>query len=167
VEHSNPSVPRKLPAAGAYRLTIRLWRPVRLSVGRLGRVSLPAGAYYYCGSARANLPARVARHLRRAKKAHWHIDHLLGHPAAEAIEVRAWTDRTECDLAAQALGSGGRAVAVGFGSSDCRRGCPAHLIYMGKTHRQSRSQPRPSRSPCEPVTWSRRQGRTRSKQPSA
>jgi len=119
-------------------------------VGRLGRVSLPAGAYFYCGSARANLPARVARHLRRAKKAHWHIDYLLGHAAAEVIDVRAWTNRSECDLAAQAL-RGGRAVAEGFGSSDCRRGCPAHLIYMGPTLRH-RSRPRPSRSPGRAVT---------------
>lgn len=120
-----------LPSSGAYRLTIRLARAVRLRVGRLGRVSLPAGRYVYCGSARRNLPARVRRHLRRGKRRRWHVDYLLAHPAASVVEVRTSTQRGECDFVAQARRSGGRAVVPGFGSSDCRRGCPAHLIYMG------------------------------------
>jgi Uri superfamily endonuclease len=112
-------------------LRIDLSRPVRIRAGRLGRLTLAAGTYLYCGSARRNLPARVARHLRRRKQRRWHIDYLLGHPAAEVIQVAAWGDRGECDLVRQALGAGGRAVAPGFGSSDCRGGCPAHLIYLG------------------------------------
>lgn len=121
----------KLPSSGAYRLTIRLARPARVAAGRLGRVSLPAGTYYYCGSARRGLPARVARHLRRRKPKRWHVDYLLAHPAARVVGVRAWGDRGECDLAAAAIGRGGRAVVRRFGSSDCTAGCPAHLIYMG------------------------------------
>ena len=120
-----------LPAAGAYRLTIRLSRPVHLRVGALGTVALPAGLYYYCGSARRALPARVRRHLRRRKPKRWHIDYLLAHPAARVCDVRAWTDRTECQLVASALRRGGRAVVAGFGSGDCRCHCPAHLLYMG------------------------------------
>ena len=127
---SNPSIPAKLPAGGTYRLTIRLARSLRLRAGALDRVTLPAGVYVYCGSARRNLPARVARHLRQPKRKHWHIDYLLAHPAARVVEVRAWAGRGECDLVAEAVGRGGRAVVPGFGSSDCRRGCPAHLIYV-------------------------------------
>ncbi len=126
--NSNASMPARLVGSGAYRLTINLARPVRVRVGRLGRVALPAGTYYYFGSARRNLPARVARHLRRKKTKRWHIDYLLAHPAAEVAAVHAWTDRSECDLAAEALRRGGTAPVPGFGSSDCRRGCPAHLV---------------------------------------
>jgi Uri superfamily endonuclease len=122
----------KLPASGGYRLTVRVARPVRLRVGRLGPVVLPAGVYYYCGSARRSLPTRVARHSGRRKPKRWHVDYLLAHPAARVAEVHAWTGRSECDLVSAALRRGGRAVVKGFGSSDCRRGCPAHLIYMGE-----------------------------------
>jgi len=129
---SNTSIPPVLPRSGSYRLTIRLGRPVLLKAGRLTRVRLPAGTYEYCGSARRNLPARVGRHLRRGnKKLHWHIDYLLNCPAAKVVKARAWTNLDECDLVADALDRGGRAAIRGFGSSDCRRGCPAHLIYMG------------------------------------
>jgi Uri superfamily endonuclease len=120
-----------LPACGSYRLTIRLSRPARVAAGRLGRLDLPAGVYVYCGSARRNLPARVARHLRRRKAARWHVDYLLAHPAAKVTAVGGWGGRGECELVAEAIRGGGRAVAHGFGSSDCRRGCPAHLIFMG------------------------------------
>ena len=122
----------KLPASGAYRLTIRLARAARVTPGRLGRVSLPAGMYYYCGSARRGLPARVARHLRRRKRKRWHVDYLLAHPAASVVEARAWTQASECGLAASAIRRGGRAVVRRFGSSDCGKGCPAHLIYLGE-----------------------------------
>ena len=110
-----------LPAAGAYRLTIHLVRPARVRVGRLGRLSFPAGLYVYCGSARRALPARVGRHLRRRKPTRWHIDYLLARPQARVVEVRAWTDRTECDIAAEALADGASVIARGLGSSDCRR----------------------------------------------
>ncbi len=128
---SNASIPAGLPAGGAYRLTIRLSRAVRLAVGRLGSLDLPAGVYVYCGSARRALPARIARHLRRQKPLRWHVDYLLAHPAAKVIEVAAESDWSECELVAQAIRRGGRAIAHGFGSGDCRRGCPAHLIYLG------------------------------------
>jgi len=121
----------ELPAWGAYRLTIRLSEAVRVRVGRLGMVSLPAGSYVYCGSARRALPARVARHLRRRKRRHWHIDYLLARREAKVVAVAAWCDRTECDLSAEAVAGGGQVLAPGFGSTDCRRGCGAHLARMG------------------------------------
>ena len=122
--------PSELPSGGAYRLTIRLSRPVRLRVGRLGRVMLPEGIYCYCGSARRHLPARVARHLRSRKTKRWHVDYLLASASARVTEVHAWADRDECSLADDLLAAGGRPAVRGFGSSDCRR-CPAHLIYVG------------------------------------
>jgi Uri superfamily endonuclease len=121
----------KLPAAGVYRLTIRLRRRVRLTVGRLGRVDLPAGRYVYCGSAQRNLPARVARHRLRRKPRRWHVDYLTTHPAAEvvAVEARPGPKAQECAWVAQTLDAGGRVAVVGFGASDCRR-CRGHLLRI-------------------------------------
>lgn len=123
-----------LPPAGVYRLTIRLSRPVRLRVGRLGTFRLPAGRYVYCGSAQMNLPARVARHLRRRKPLRWHIDYLLTRPAARVTAVEAFAGHRagECALADEARAAGGVEVVRGFGASDCRRGgCGTHLLWMG------------------------------------
>jgi len=119
-----------LPPSGAYRLTIRLSEAIRVRVGRLGLVSLPAGTYVYCGSARRGLHARVGRHLRRRKRRHWHIDHLLARREAKVTAVAAWAGRTECQLAAEALAAGGLVPAPGFGSTDCRMGCKSHLVRM-------------------------------------
>jgi len=120
----------ELPGAGAYRLTIRVSKAVHVRVGRLGMVSLPTGTYVYCGSARRHLRARVARHLRRRKRRHWHIDYLLARREARVVAVAAWANRTECDLSAEATADGGRIIAAGFGSTDCRRGCGAHLVWI-------------------------------------
>lgn len=120
-----------LPPAGVYRLTIRLHRPIRLRVGRLGRFDLPAGVYVYCGSAQRNLPARVARHCRKRKPKRWHIDYLTCHRAAEVVKVetRPGARAGECEWTAETIRNGGEAVIPGFGSSDCRR-CAAHLLKM-------------------------------------
>lgn len=131
---SNPDLPdlSRLPDTGAYRLTIRLSSAVRVRVGRLGMVSLPAGTYVYCGSARRGLHARVGRHLRRSKRKRWHIDYLLARREAKVVEVAAWSDRTECELAAEAIHDSGQVLTPGFGSSDCRSGCGAHLARTGE-----------------------------------
>lgn len=115
-----------LPAvAGAYVLLIRLDKPFVLRLAGRPAVSLSAGRYLYCGSARGpgGLRARVARHLRRRKTLRWHVDRLT--TRGRVIAVWAVPDGDECALAAQL---GGLPVPVpGFGSSDCA-GCPSHLF---------------------------------------
>ena len=62
---------------GAYLLLVELAKP--LSLTQRGKpVSLAAGTYAYCGSANGpgGIAARVARHMRKDKKAHWHVDAL-------------------------------------------------------------------------------------------
>jgi len=118
---------------GAYCLLIRFRRRQRLRVGRLGVFDFPAGFYVYCGSALGGLAARLRRHVRKAKRLHWHIDYLLASPAARIVETRTYPSerRLECVLARAVLATpGARVAAPGFGSSDCRAGCPAHLIYF-------------------------------------
>lgn len=111
-----------------YQLAIRLARPARIRVGRLGVFDFPAGLYRYTGSARRGLEARIARHLRRDKRLRWHIDYLLADAAATITGVTRHAC-AECELNRLTAGS----VAVpGFGASDCRAGCGSHLKYQGR-----------------------------------
>jgi len=118
---------------GCYHLVIRLQRAFEAPIGRLGRHRFPAGWYVYTGSARAGLDARINRHLRRGKPLHWHIDYLLASPAARIVQVVKLTDArlTECGLN-RTIGKlpGARVIVPGFGASDCRASCPAHLYYF-------------------------------------
>lgn len=115
-------------APGAYVLWLRLDAPLRVSAGDRPGLLYP-GDYLYCGSARGpgGLRARLARHWRREKRPHWHVDQitLAGRPLA------AWIDEggDECALNA-ALGALPIPVP-GFGSSDCPR-CAAHLRRIEK-----------------------------------
>ena len=66
------------PDAGTYILLIAVERALTLDVGRLGAMTFPPGYYLYVGSALRNLGHRLARHLRREKRVHWHIDVRAG-----------------------------------------------------------------------------------------
>ena len=85
------------------------------------------GRYVYTGSAKRNVDARIARHLRHDKALHWHIDYLLTSPGVRVVEV-VRSRRAECELNRAGRG---RILAVGFGASDCRADCCAHLKYLG------------------------------------
>jgi Uncharacterized conserved protein len=110
----------------SYQLLIRVGRPIRLRVGALGVQEFPAGHYLYTGSARRNLEARIRRHLRREKKLRWHIDYLLSSPHAEVVEVFT-SDLDECRWNRSV---NGKVVVAGFGASDCRNRCGAHLLLL-------------------------------------
>jgi histidyl-tRNA synthetase len=115
---------REAPKAeGAYVLIARLERPLLVKAG--GReATLAAGGYLYCGSARGpgGLQARIARHMRRDKKIHWHIDQLTRVGTVEGVFIAPGGD--ECAL--NAALSRFPAPLPGFGSSDCPR-CVSHL----------------------------------------
>lgn len=77
----------------------------------------------------AGLEARVARHLRRAKRRKWHIDFLLERAVTAGAVLFPSGKREECDIARLLLDYP-KAIPVGrFGSTGC--GCPAHLFYIG------------------------------------
>ncbi|MGB0721771.1 MAG: GIY-YIG nuclease family protein [Gammaproteobacteria bacterium] len=109
-----------------YQLHIELSADVEVKVGRLGCFLFRAGRYVYTGSARRNLEARVARHLRRDKTLRWHIDYLLARPEARVLRVER-SNRNEC---AWNQSVHGKPAAPGFGASDCRAGCGAHLLRL-------------------------------------
>lgn len=138
-----PHTYRKAP--GSYLLLLGLAAPASLEIGRLGRHTLEPGRYVYLGSALGSggVAARLARHLRPDKRAptwrpptwrpptwrpHWHIDYLTSIAPIIATVDAYGLDRRECTWA-QALAAlpGATAPVRGFGSSDCRSGCLAHL----------------------------------------
>ncbi|ARN81646.1 GIY-YIG nuclease family protein [Methylocystis bryophila] len=114
--------------AGAYALLISLPAPLAVKAGS-NRASLAAGFYLYCGSARGpgGLAARVARHMRREKRAHWHVDQITC--AGEVLGAFVFPGGDECaiNVALADLPT----PLDGFGSSDCRR-CRSHLRYWAK-----------------------------------
>jgi sugar fermentation stimulation protein A len=114
---------------GTYVLLIHLAVPATLEIGRLGRVTLPAGWYAYIGSALGGLGARISRHARQEKRPHWHIDRLLAAGRLVEVTARIGTARIECQTAATVVTWPGAILPVPrFGASDCR--CQAHLVHF-------------------------------------
>ncbi len=117
---------REVEDRGSYLLILRLDKGRRIRIGSLGTFSFRRGYYVYVGSAMRNLQARLARHSRRRKKLHWHVDYLRQAATGPvALPIRS-SSRQECEVArafAQILEPG----PIGFGSSDCK--CPTHLLW--------------------------------------
>jgi Uri superfamily endonuclease len=117
--------------AGTYALVLRLNTQRELSVGRLGRFDLFAGTYIYLGSALGpgGLRARLSRHLNGIGSPHWHIDYLRDFTSPLLVIYTLSDQRLECDWSQAMLGlAEARIPAPGFGASDCRRACRAHLV---------------------------------------
>ncbi len=160
------------PCDVSYQLLIEVDHALQLEIGRLGTFAFPAGRYVYTGSARRALDARIARHLRREKTLRWHIDYLLAAPGVRVAGVLS-SSRDECALNRAVHG---RIDVPGFGASDCRQGCGAHLKRVrrgggprvGRTftsRRQARVPSLPSgcghcgsSRPCRPATGRRPRG---------
>jgi len=117
------------PDHHSYRLFIRVDRPLEIRIGALGLFTFPAGDYVYVGSAKGKgrLASRLQRHLSPHKKLRWHIDYLLAQPGVNILQVET-SDRRECPWN---QATAGRILVPGFGASDCRAGCGAHLKFLG------------------------------------
>jgi Uri superfamily endonuclease len=126
---------------GSYLLWLHLDLPQDLTVGSLGRFGFPSGDYLYLGSAQGpgGLRARLGRHLRGSRKPHWHIDHLrvaaqvhgFGFQTRTANFGSALQSSLECEWSLRlAVLSEASLPAPGFGASDCRSGCTAHLVHL-------------------------------------
>lgn len=139
VDSSAPRVDLQIPAApGSYVLVLAAPQSLRLEVGRLGWVTLTPGYYVYFGSAMGpgGLRARLGRHLRPDKTRRWHIDYLTQHTWPVAVHWRLEPPgvgpvHLECLWCQQVVQHAGVTAPVRhFGSSDCRAGCPAHLLRL-------------------------------------
>ena len=118
---------------GTYALLIDVTAPLELTVGMLGLIRLSPGRYAYVGSAHGSggLNGRLARHLRRERRRHWHIYYLTEIASTSYVYLEVNKRRLECRWARRILDlNGATAPAPGFGSSDCRNGCLAHLIRL-------------------------------------
>lgn len=114
------------PDSVTYQLWIRVSRPLNFAAGALGQRCLAPGDYCYTGSARHHLAARLARHLAREKRLHWHVDYLLGQPGVAVVATRCFR-APECGVNQATPGA---IPWPGFGATDCRQGCGSHLKYL-------------------------------------
>lgn len=110
----------------SYQLNIILVESARLTIGQFGTFDFPAGHYVYTGSAKRNIEARIARHLRQDKALKWHIDYLIASPHASVIKATQFV-QAECELNQTTAGV---ILIAGFGASDCHAGCGSHLKYI-------------------------------------
>jgi len=122
--------------SGSYLLEIHVKKPFKIRGGRFAGCLLPAGYYYYAGSAQRNLSQRLSRHYKKDKILHWHIDHIT--VFKDNVITNCWTFEDapkdmECRLTRRLIaGFGFKTLIKGFGSSDCR-GCLSHLVQGGQT----------------------------------
>jgi len=88
---------------GAYAMAIELTEKAAVRLSGRSPITLPDGRYLYCGSAKGpgGLKARLARHMRRGKSVHWHVDQLT----ERGLVVGSWIflGSDECDPAAAAV----------------------------------------------------------------
>jgi sugar fermentation stimulation protein A len=116
---------REVEDRGSYLLLLRLDKGRRVRIGGLGTFSFRRGYYVYVGSAMRNLRARLARHSRRRKTLHWHIDYLRQVTSGPVTLPIRSSLRQECEVA-QAFAEILEPGPTGFGSSDCK--CATHLF---------------------------------------
>ncbi|MFB6071463.1 MAG: DUF123 domain-containing protein [Halobacterium sp.] len=119
---------------GTYTLLVSLPESATVEFGAAGARDLDSGWYAYTGSAfGAGGLARVERHRELAAgerdARHWHVDYLLGHPAAsiDAVYVTERED-VECETARRLADAA--TPVPGLGASDCD--CDTHLAYASE-----------------------------------
>ena len=132
MEHQRKSLHFDSAKSGTYLLLLECRKPSRLSIGKLGEMTVEQGSYAYIGSAwgPGGIRARIRHHRKIAGRPHWHIDYLR--TVAEVTGAycvfgarceHAWVQRLmHSDAATMPL--------KGFGSSDCD--CATHLFYFGR-----------------------------------
>lgn len=126
--------PSALPSeSGTYVLILQLSRKSLIAVGKLGIFDFAPGTYGYVGSAMGpgGVAARVRRHLKMEKKAHWHVDHLRPAARIKAVVTATGTRILEHIWAGRLGRSPFRGKPVqGFGCTDCK--CRSHLFLFEK-----------------------------------
>ena len=133
----NSQIERLKGVKGAYALMIELEECRTIKIGKAGSASFPRGYYVYIGSALGNtatsLGWRLARYGVIPPKKKWHIDYLLADTSAKMrrIKYAKTVDRLECKISLVISSKEWAEVPMsGFGASDCREGCPAHLYRV-------------------------------------
>ncbi|MCK5852861.1 GIY-YIG nuclease family protein [bacterium] len=108
-----------------YQLIIKLNKNLLINVGKLGAIDFQKGTYFYTGSAKKNMEARIERHNSNYKKLHWHIDYLTILPQVQIEDVLYFSE-DECTVNQKTAGI---IPVPGFGASDCKQKCISHLKF--------------------------------------
>jgi len=118
---------------GNYLIVAALRQAEIVSVKSFEKRILPAGIYIYCGAAHGpgGLKARIQRHLSLQTVRFWHFDYLKDR--LDILEV--WWQVEELNRECESVHAladlpGASFPAAGFGASDCRNRCPAHLVQF-------------------------------------
>ena len=113
---------------GAYLLVLENRETFAAQIGKLGNVKFVKGFYVYAGSARKGLSARLARHKRKRKKIHWHIDHLI----PQKMQIRKVFPIRRKDAVEEAIAGELRRICDGFvhgfGAGDSKQ--DSHLTFF-------------------------------------
>jgi Uri superfamily endonuclease len=126
---------------GTYVIVALLYKETLLELKTFGNYWMPAGVYFYCGSAcgPGGLKARVGRHLRKGTKKFWHFDHLKDLVDIKQVWWQPGRQNNECLFAQSIAAREGITIPVpGFGASDCHNGCPAHLLHYAESSSMDR-----------------------------
>ncbi|NTV83631.1 MAG: GIY-YIG nuclease family protein [Bacteroidales bacterium] len=117
---------------GCYQLFLKVREKLDLGVGALGNISFPPGIYIYTGSQQKNLMTRLIRHVAFHKKRFWHIDYLTSDPGVTFLGIISYFGgRQECGINKNyRVHSGAQIRFPGFGSTDCKKGCGSHLLFL-------------------------------------
>jgi Uri superfamily endonuclease len=120
------------PLPGTYAV---LLQPLQcdIRIGRLGSLRLDGGCLIYVGSAQGpgGVAARCRHHLRSMARPRWHLDYLRPHCRITGLWVSYGNACLEHDWVRSLAALPGAAHPLaGFGASDCRQQCPAHLIHL-------------------------------------
>jgi Uri superfamily endonuclease len=125
---------------GTYALHLYLPSATTLKVGKLGEFNLPGGDYVYLGSAfnPGGVRGRLGRHIHGAGRPSWHIDYLRAvtnvygyHYLIHDHDSPPGKQSLECQWSqAFTVLSEAKYLIPGFGASDCRAGCSAHLVAL-------------------------------------
>jgi Uri superfamily endonuclease len=111
--------------SGIYVVIAELPEAMDIQIGKRRRDHFEKGFYGYVGSALNGLGKRLARHLGKREKLHWHIDYLLDVATVREIVYAKTSQKLEC-MIARAL-SWELAAVPNFGCSDCN--CKSHLFF--------------------------------------
>ncbi len=118
---------------GTYALFMLMNETVVTEVGALGTLRFGPGVYIYAGSAAKGLEPRLARHARRDKVVHWHVDRLTTRPECQVVGALTFGPGgpSECEIIELLMDIEGIAIEhPAFGSTD--HGCAGHLVSLGQ-----------------------------------
>ncbi|MEM3407653.1 MAG: GIY-YIG nuclease family protein [Nitrososphaerota archaeon] len=116
---------------GIYALIIHIKNNINVTLAKNIHYFSP-GYYVYLGSAKqyGGVNSRVNRHLKKNKKLRWHIDYLT---TSNSVKIKAivYTKTIhfkECAFIKILKKDCFEIASKGFGSSDCKEKCGAHLL---------------------------------------